>query len=291
MTATRNALTVLLAAFSLLGVLFTAPQALAQGAVEPQALSTLYALSPNKDGVWEWQGGQSWRKVGGPAAELYAGSAGVFATSPTNGDIFRYNGTPDSWTKVGGPGLTFAMSGGRLYGLSSNRSAVWEWQSGETWKQVGGPAHWIYGGTVGLFATAPGNGDIFRFNNTGWSKVGGPGRTFVVTNSGLYGLRPDGSGVWHWTGGQSWEQIGGPAGWLAGSTTTLLATSPSNGDIYRWSGSGQNWSKIGGPGADFRVSSTGRIFGLTPNKSGVWLHSSGETWVNVGGPAAAIAAY
>lgn len=290
MRKARIAYTVLMAVFSLLVALVATPQALAQRAVEPQALSSLYALSPNKDGVWEWQGGQSWRKVGGPAAELYAGSAGVFATSPVNGDIFRYNGTPDSWTKVGGPGTTFAMSGGHLYGLSPNRSGVWEWQSGETWTQVGGPAHWLYGSTVGLFATAPGNGDIFRFNNTSWSKVGGPGRTFVANNSGLYGLSPNGSAVWHWTGGQSWEHIGGAAGWLAGGAGVLLATQPNTGDVFRWSGKGQDWFKIGGPGADFRVSQDNRIFGLSPNRSGVWLYSTGETWVNVGGPAAAIAA-
>ncbi|WP_143532018.1 hypothetical protein [Saccharothrix sp. ALI-22-I] len=290
MRKTRNALAVLVTALSLLVAMFTAPQALAQPVVQPQALGSLYALSANKDAVWEWQGGQEWRKVGGPAADLYAGSAGVFATSPVNGDIFRYNGTPNDWTKVGGPGTTFAMSGRHLYGLSPNRSSVWEWQSGETWKQVWGPAHWIYGSTVGLFATAPGNGDIFRFNNTSWSKVGGPGKTFVANNSGLYGLRPDGSSVWHWTGGESWEYIGGAAGWLAGGAGALLATNPNSGDIFRWSGTGTDWYKIGGPGADFRVAANNRIFGLTPNKSGVWMHSSGETWVNVGGPAAAIAA-
>lgn len=290
MRITRNNFVVLVTALSLIGVLVTTPHALAQAAVEPQGLSSLYALSPNRDSVWEWQGGQNWRRVGGPAADLYAGSAGVFATSPANGDIFRYNGTPDSWTKVGGPGTTFAMAGSHLYGLSPNRSGIWQWQGGETWKQVGGPAHWIYGSTVGLFATAPGNGDIFRFVNASWSKIGGPGRTFVANNTGLYGLSPDGSGVWNWAGAQTWRHIGGAAGWLSGGAGVLLATQPNTGEIFRWSGSGLTWFKIGGPGADFRVAGNNSIFRLAPDRSGVWMHWSGETWVNVGGPAAAIAA-
>jgi hypothetical protein len=43
-------------------------------------------------------------------------------------------------------------------------------------------------------------------------QVGGPGATFAVTNTTLYGLSPNRSGVWQYSGsGQDWFQIGGPA--------------------------------------------------------------------------------
>ncbi|WP_030242114.1 DNA/RNA non-specific endonuclease [Streptomyces lavendulae] len=111
----------------------------------------LYRLSSDRSAVFEWSGqGTDWTKiggpadqlyaVGGPADQLYAGGAGLFATRPDTGHLYQYNGTPDHWTEIGTPGAAFAVSGEHLYGLSPDRSAVFERTSGDNWQYRGGPS-------------------------------------------------------------------------------------------------------------------------------------------------------
>lgn len=84
-----------------------------------------------------------WRVIGGPAAAIFAGKAGLFATNPDTGDIWRYEGTPETWTRVGGPGATFAV-GSQLYGLSPDRCGVWAFTGTPLqWTQVGESAQAI----------------------------------------------------------------------------------------------------------------------------------------------------
>ena len=105
-----------------------------------------------------------WVKIGGPAGEVFVGQYGIFATNPTNGDIYRYNGAPMNWTKVGGPGYTFAANNTTLYGLSPDKSGVWKYTgSGVTWTKVGGPARMIYAGGNVLCATNTTTGDVYQF--------------------------------------------------------------------------------------------------------------------------------
>ncbi|WP_431777039.1 tectonin domain-containing protein [Streptomyces cucumeris] len=101
----------------------------------------LYRLSSDRLAVFEWSGqGADWTKIGGPADELYAGGAGLFATRPDTGHLYQYNGTPDQWTEIGTPGAAFAVSNNHLYGLSSDRSAVFERINGDNWRYRGGPS-------------------------------------------------------------------------------------------------------------------------------------------------------
>jgi beta-fructofuranosidase len=258
----------------------------------------LYALSPNRDGVYRWSGtGSQWTRIGGPAGTLYGGGAGLFATNPATGDIYRYRGTPDSWERIGGPGRTFAVTSTGLYGLAPDGSAVLRWDGiADQWTKIGGPAGTLYGGGAGLFATNPATGDIHRYRGTpdSWERIGGPGRTFVVTSESVYGLAPDGSAVFQWIGrGQEWNRIGGPAGTLYGAGNTLLATNPANGDLYRYlavrwgtsDGQPDYWQRIGGPGRRFAINDTG-VFGLAPDGSAVHRgNGTGDQWTQIGGPA------
>jgi hypothetical protein len=61
-----------------------------------------------------------------------------------------------------------------------------------------------------------------------WERIGGPGKTFAVTGDGqLYGLSPDGSGVWHYKGTpDNWEQAGGPTRMIYCGANLLFATDP-----------------------------------------------------------------
>lgn len=65
----------------------------------------------------------------------------MFATDPSSGDIWEYNGTPNSWTEIDGPGKEFAEGGGHLYGLGPNGAYVAEWNGTPgSWTVIGGPA-------------------------------------------------------------------------------------------------------------------------------------------------------
>jgi hypothetical protein len=255
------------------------------------------ALSPDKSGVFQWERDTVWTKIGGPAANLYAGYGSVVATNPQSGDVYLYEGLNKPWSRIGGPGrvFVFAVAPDNLvdiFGLAPDGSGVFRWSGGTAWEKVGGPASWIYGGGAGLFATNPQTGNIYKYNDAGqgWTMVGGAGKHFVVNDTGLYGLAPDGSAVYRWNGsGTAWTQWGGPAGWIFANGDRLLATNPSSGDVYLNHGIANQWSRIGGPGSDFPISSLSQIFGVSPNKNAVYVWGNG-TWSQIGGPASVVVA-
>ncbi len=111
----------------------------------PRPTGPLFGLTPNRQAVYEYNGGgTSWTPVGGPAATLYGGGYGLVATNPSNGNVFRYLGTPNNWVQIGGPGAAFVVGSSTVYGLTPNLQAVWEYTgSGLAWTQVGGPASQI----------------------------------------------------------------------------------------------------------------------------------------------------
>ncbi|MFJ8770518.1 tectonin domain-containing protein [Streptomyces clavifer] len=180
----------------------------------------LYRLAP--DGIGEWHG-DTWTKIGGPAKNIYAGRAGLFATNPDTGDLYKYDGKPHKWTRIGGPGAQFAVGHDHVYGITPDHKAVYEWSGkGTDWTRIGGAAKDIYAGGAGLFATNPHTGNIHKYNGTpdSWTQIGGPGATFAVSDTQLYGLSPDLTTTYRWnntttaadagTGGD-WTRLGGAA--------------------------------------------------------------------------------
>ena len=250
----------------------------------------------------------SWHRIGTPAGAIYAGPAAIFATNLQTGDLWRWDGGDSwsmSWTKVGGPGKMFVVLEDTPYRISPDGSGVWQYTgTGEVWHQIGGPAGTLYGRSVYLYATNPQTGEIVRWNGRtvppstppSWTKVGGPGKMFAIDGAeNLYGLSPDSSGVWKYTGtGEVWIQIGGPAGAIyAGWPGVLLyATNPQTGDLWRWDGTPMSWTKVGGPKKMFALGAifnAADLYGLSPDSSGVWQYTgTGEVWHQIGGPASAI---
>src|SRR2546423_4315321 len=112
----------------------------------------------------------------------------------------------------------------------------------------------------------------------------------VLATDRIYGLAPDGNGVYSYNGTPgSWTKIGGPALKIYGGDSTLCATSPGTGDIYLYNGTPMSWTKIGGPGSDFIISGS-QIFGVTPDGSGIWKYNGTPlSWTQVGGPGKAFA--
>jgi hypothetical protein len=248
--------------------------------------NALYALSPNRDSVWMYDG-LNWAQIGGPAAQIYAGGGAVVATSQTTGDLFAYEHATGIWHHIGGPGTHFVLDDyGYLWGLSG--AGVFEYQGGTTWAQIGGPAATLRAGSLwGLLATSPQTGEVFAYDGGGvWFKIGGPGRDFAVTTEGfVYGLN-DG-GIFAWLGGTDWYQVGGPAANMY-SGGFLVATTPNTGDAFRFFADSDTWAHVGGPGSGFATTNGGTLYGT--NAGGLFRWSgSGTSWSQVGGPAATIA--
>lgn len=127
--------------------LLTVPPAVADepapiplASVTATADDQLYALAADHSAVYRWNGkGTDWTKVGGPAQELYAGGAGLFATSPDK-KIHHYSGQPGLWAQAGEAGKAFTV-GTHLYGLAPDGNSVHQWSGhGTDWTALGAPS-------------------------------------------------------------------------------------------------------------------------------------------------------
>ncbi|MET0069739.1 MAG: C25 family cysteine peptidase [Candidatus Thiodiazotropha sp.] len=166
--------------------------------------STLYKLTKNKDAVYQYKTRIGWRKVGGPAQQLYGGIGGLYAASPDSGDLMSYDPSSQQWTKIGGPGSAFAVGGKEeLYGISVDGKALYRY--------LGIPGKWeqIGDGTQAIFA-APGylyridtRGRLEQYNGApmSWTPIGDNGKTFAVTEEAdVYGLSESGKGIFQYLG-------------------------------------------------------------------------------------------
>ena len=278
----------------------------------PWAQDTVYALAPDDSYVAEWMGLSSgWTIIGGPAKQVYAGSAGVFELD-ASGDIWMYNGTPYSWTEIGGPGAEFAEGAGHLYGLGPNDGYVAEWNgTPNSWTIVGGAAKNIYAGPDGLVATAPdgSTGDVWKYDGTpnDWTDIGGPGYDFAVGDGAVYRIGVPNAAhittVSVWTAGTTWTPI-----FTSGVNDTLSGLLAGYAGVYmRWAaytggganleydGSPNNWSTISDiswgspfPDAESRTSLYAIVTDttiVTSIDSVDIYNGSGTSWTVIGGPA------
>ncbi|MFD0280004.1 phospholipase A2, partial [Kitasatospora sp. NPDC127111] len=275
-----------------------------------------YVLPKDGSGVYQWSPGRvAWRKVGGPAKNLYAGMDTVYATNPDTGDVWRYNGKPNDWTRISGPVADLAATNKHLYKIPADRSGVWEYTGpGDKWRPVGGPAAHLYaytgktkamknaekqrGGAQGLltdsplFATDPASGNIAHYlgGPDKWSVIGQPGAEFAVTDETLYGLSPDHSGIWQWNGkdgkASNWANVRTERTEHIIASDTLFAINPGTGDIAKHNGNG-NWAKIGGPATAFATSG-GQLYRLSPDGTGLYRYTwdKQNNWAAAGAPAA-----
>lgn len=109
--------------------------------------SSVYELSTDKSAVLQWDGGTTWTQIGNGAAALYSGGLGLYATSPTNGNLMRYSGVSGTWTLAGGPGAVFSVGANNLYALTPTQNAIMHWTGqGTIWQKIGGSAAQIAAG-------------------------------------------------------------------------------------------------------------------------------------------------
>jgi hypothetical protein len=91
-----------------------------------------------------------WFQVGGPAHSLIGGGDHLYALTPDEQVIVRFEGAPNQWTKIGGPGAAFVACGSQLWGLSPETRNVWHFSgTPNQWTQMSGPAKSIVAYTKG----------------------------------------------------------------------------------------------------------------------------------------------
>lgn len=220
---------------------------------------------------------------------LYAG----IGNSANDAEVWRWNGT--AWTKIGGDStnsgwttnfesvLSLTGSGSTIYaglGSSAGDAEVWRW-NGSAWSRIGGDAinsSWADATYEGVYAlyyqgstlyagignSAAGEGEVWRYNGTSWTKVGGD-----AANSS-----------WADT---TYEQV-----WaLTGDGTNIYAgIGNTAGDNEVWKYNGTSWSQIGGDGLNSGFSNTFiQVRSLTYVSTGTLLYAglqataaSGEMW-------------
>jgi hypothetical protein len=214
--------------------------------------STLYALTPDSDRIYRYEGtGTDWTQVGPAAAQILRCAGSLCRVHATSGDLYRYAGSGMTWTKIGDPAAAYASTSSKVYRLKVDRDGIEQYSgSGTTWTAVGGAAASLFATTTAVYATDPVTGEILRYSGSGtsWTVVGGEGRTWEGLGSNLYGLTPTRHKVYRNPGsGTSWTEVGGAADWIyGGSSGFLYATSPGIYDIWRHEGAGI-WTNLGQP--------------------------------------------
>lgn len=120
------------------GLFATNPEAGGPGA--DFAVGPDYVARSSPDGKEIWQAnakGANWRPIGGPARNLYAGGAGLFAVDAATGQILKYDGAPGSWSPIGTAGVSLAVGSDSVYRVDS-RLEVSRWTGGGTqWTPLG----------------------------------------------------------------------------------------------------------------------------------------------------------
>lgn len=192
---------------------------------------TLYGLTPDRSHVYRWDGTDgvnSWTAVGNAASAIYGGGFGLVATTPSNSSLYLYSsassGAPMTWQRIGGGGSEYAETSNTLFGLTADRSAVYQWSGkGTAWTRIGGAAQNIYAPADGLgsngelAASTPGNANLYVYGTGGWSHIGQAGAGWAFCDS-IFGLGAiDGPAYEYW-GPNDY----GPPWWpLGGSFTSL----------------------------------------------------------------------
>ncbi|WP_344071461.1 hypothetical protein [Streptomyces crystallinus] len=184
----------------------------------------LYRIAPDHSAVQRWNGtGTTWTTVGGPASHLYGGGAGLFATHPGDGRIYRYDSATGFWPYVGNAGADFAVTDRHLYGLTPDRSEVFQWNGGASsaWFRVGGSAMSLHASPNQVFAISSDHGRLLRYTDTpeSWTPASEAGAEFTMTAHHVFRLSPDRGAVFQGTTQDpgSWTRIGGPAAALVAS--------------------------------------------------------------------------
>ena len=318
-----------------------------------------YELQNSSATTWTQQGGNEinngWDLNGKSQAEssTVLGSNMYVGTGASVGDAEVWKYTGSAWTQIGGDGynsgwasntyeevMSLTNDGTNIYaglGTSTGDAEVWKW-NGSTWTKIGGDAvnsswalstyegvqslNYFSGNLYAGLGTGTGDGEVWKWNGTAWSKIGGDGvnsswaaaaNVASLANDGtnLYaatGVAAGDGDVWKWNG-TTWTQIGGDAvnsSWAAstyeqaqalyyqgGNLYVGLGTSTGDAEVWRWSGSA--WTRLAYSGTNFPAATYEAVYSITgdgtniyvgtgnsQNDGDVWKYT-GSAWSQIGG--------
>ncbi len=183
--------------------------------------------------------------------ELYVG----LGSSANEGEVWKWNGSV--WAQVGGDSMnsgwttgfdevpSLAIYNGNLVaglGVTAGEAEVWSW-NGSAWSRIGGDGEnssWANGTyeqvlSLGQYqgnlyaglGTSAGDAEVWSYNGTSWTQVGGDG-----TNSS-------------WGDGSTYDRVRSLISYN-GYLWAGLGSSAGEGEVWRYNGS--SWTKIGGDG-------------------------------------------
>lgn len=211
--------------------------------------STLYGQRPGRGAPVKYLGpNQGWVTIGAAAGQILNCGGALCATDPSNGNIARYDSASSTWTIIGGPGSRFQATQTQLFALTPWQDHVARWSgSGSGWTIVGNGACELFGGGTQMYRLTQDKNAIQRYaSGSAWTHIGGGGRQFQPTAGSIYGLRPDGSGIFEYAVTQ-WNWVHGPAARMYGSYGSLYATSTVDESIEAFNQVSKTWISLGKP--------------------------------------------
>lgn len=319
-----------------------------------------YELANSSATNWTQRAGNgqngSWNLTGPSAAKssvvhggsLYVGTSG----GAGYGQVWRWNGS--AWTKIGGDGInsgwavntfeevsSLTSDGTYLYaglGTTSGDGEVWRW-NGSAWTKIGGDGinsgwaaatyesvasmTYMGGSLYAGLGTSGGDGEVWRWNGSSWTKIGGDsinsgfniGTVVSLANDGTYvyagtGTAAGDADVWRWDGA-TWTQLGGDglnSSWAAGTYQQVLSmfvqggqlyigtgAGTSLGEVWKWSGSA--WTRLASSGTGFPAATYEGVWSITGDGTNLYVGTgnsqndgdvyryNGSTWSQIGGDA------
>lgn len=208
--------------------------------------STLYGLSADLQSVYQYADKpMQWTQINGPAQSLISGGDVLYATSPSNGEIYMYS---DGWIKSANPRKSLAAINQYPYDLfGSNHDSAGVWvKTDKGWITTAGgkgPTGALVGGGYYMYAQDPRTGHLWKYNANVWVDVGGPPGGFFSacrfpSPNGkdsmelLCGVSADRSGVWQHGDNTTWTQVGGSASAIAVSNLGVAALDPVTSNVW-----------------------------------------------------------
>lgn len=181
---------------------------------------------------------------------------------PGNGWVYRWEGS--NWKKFSGYGKRITVDKDGNPWLVNGLNEIWRFSAG-AWRKLPGAAIDIDAGAngdvymLGTDNPAPGQGSVYKWNGSSWTKIGGYGQRITVDPSGNVWLVNGSNAIWRRTG-TTWEKLSGLGTSIDANGSKVWITgvgaSGSDGKLYEWNGSG--WREEGGRGHTITVGPDGK---------------------------------
>jgi hypothetical protein len=176
----------------------------------------------------------SWSQIlGANAQQIYAGRAGIYAVNNSNNHFYRWTGQMN-WSHVGSPGNQFVVADDGVYAITPTHGQIYFLADGaSSWTLVsaGVQASELYAGPVRGFAMRELSAhDLYWYDTGGLVHIGTSGYTFAVTGdpqAEVFTINPNRTAVYQlsnhpWISGAGWINLDNGKSALIGGGSPYL---------------------------------------------------------------------